>query len=300
MRITESLLMNNMNDNVNTASSNYQNLTEELSTGISLNEPSDNPAGAAQVLNLNSTLANITQYTTNANYANSFLSLSSSTLNSVDNLLTQARTIAVAAANGGTQDSQTLAADSSQIGDIIQQITNLANTSYSGEQIFSGQQTSTPPYTVGDPTILTNPAQAYQGDQGSLTVTVGSNTQLTVNTPGDQIFTPIFTALASLQTDITAGNSSAISNTDLGLIDTASNTVNQVQAQVGSQIDQISSITDSLQTAQTNYQQQLSNVQDANIATLVTNLQVAQNVYQASLEAVSKTFQYSLADFINT
>lgn len=298
MRITESLLMDTASTNVNTASNTYQNLTQELSTGISLSEPSDDPTGAAQALNLNSALANITQYTTNANYANSFLSLTSSTLNSVDNLLTEARTVAVAAANGGTQDSETLAADSAQISDIIQQVTNLANTSYSGTQLFSGQQTSTEPYTVGDPNILTNPSAAYKGDDGSLTVTVGTNTQLTVNTPGDQIFTPIFTALASLQNDITSGNSSAISNTDLGLIDTASDTVNQTQAKVGSQIDQIESITQSLQTAQTNYQGELGNIQDANIATLVTNLQVAQNVYQASLLAVSKTFQYSLADFI--
>lgn len=298
MRITESLLTDTMQNNVNTAATNYQGLNQELSTGDQLNEPSDNPAGAAQVLNLNSALADITQYTSNADYANSFLSMTTSTLNSVNNLLIQARTVAVAAANGGTQDSQTLAADSAQIGSIIEQMTNLANTSYGNLQIFSGQQTSTQPYTVGDPTILTNPQQAYHGDEGSLTVTVGTTTQMTVNTPGDQIFTPIFTALASLQNDINSANSSAISNTDLGLIDTASNTVNQVQASVGSQIDQLNSITQSLQTAQTNYQTEVGNIQNADLASLVTNLQIAQNVYQASLISVSKAFQYSLADFI--
>ncbi|HEX5322683.1 MAG TPA: flagellin, partial [Capsulimonadaceae bacterium] len=118
------------------------------------------------------------------------------------------------------------------------------------------------------------------------------------NAPGDQVFTPIFTALSSLQTDINAGNAGAISNNDLQLIDTATNLVNQTRASVGSKVDQLTSITQNLQSATTNFQQELSNLQGADMATLVTNLQVAQNVYQASLISVSKAFQYSLADFI--
>src|SRR5581483_11388217 len=112
--------------NVDTSSSNYQNLANELSTGKQLNEPSDDPAGAAQVLDLNSALANISQYKTNADYASSFLSLGDSTLNSVDNLMTQARQIALSAANGATQDANSAAANSAQISAIIQQLTNLA------------------------------------------------------------------------------------------------------------------------------------------------------------------------------
>jgi flagellar hook-associated protein 3 FlgL len=298
LRITESLLMDTTTRNVDTSSSNYQNLANELSTGKKLNQPSDDPAGAAQALDLNSTLANITQYTTNANYANSFLSMSDSTLNSVGNLMTQARQIALSAANGATQDPNTQAANSAQITAIIQQITNLANSDFNGQRIFAGTQTSTNPYTASDPNITANPAAAYKGDGGNITVTVGSSTQMTINTPGDQIFTPIFTALASLQTDINAGNASAISNNDLQLIDTASNEVNQTRASIGSKVDQLTSVQQSLQTASANYQNELSNIQDADMATLVTNLQVAQNVYQASLISVSKAFQYSLTNFI--
>jgi len=298
MRITESLLMDTTTRNVDTSSSNYQNLAQELSTGKKLNEPSDDPAGTAQALNINSSLSNITQYTTNANYASSFMSMSDSTLNSVYNLMTQARQIALSAANGATQDSTSTAADTAQINSIIEQITNLANSDYNGQRLFSGQQTSTNPYVVGDPTILTNPAQAYKGDDGNITVTVGNSTKININTPGDTIFTPIFTALASLQTDVSSGNASAISNNDLQLIDNASNNVLQTRASFGAKVDQVNSILQSLQTSSANFQSELSNIQDADMATLVTNLQVAQNVYQASLISVSKAFQYSLADFI--
>jgi flagellin-like hook-associated protein FlgL len=46
-------------------------------------------------------------------------------------------------------------------------------------------------------------------------------------------------------------------------------------------------------------QNQLTSVQDVDIATVYTQLQTDQNVYQASLEATANAFKYSLADYIS-
>jgi flagellar hook-associated protein 3 FlgL len=243
-------------------------------------------------MSLRALLVNINQYQTNNSSAQSYLQYTDSQLNSVDTLMQQARTIAVAAANGGTETTEQQATYAQQIQAIISQVTNVANTQYNGKYIFSGQQTATAPYTAGDATYT------YHGDENSLTATVGQNSSVQVNTPGDQIFQPQFTALQQLSTDITAGNFSAISNTDLGAIDAGLTTVNNTRSVIGTNIDMLQANATTLTSTQQNYQTSLAGVEDANIATVFTQLQLAQNVYQASLVATSKAVQYSLAQYI--
>jgi len=293
MQVTDSYLTSFLSSAVNNSSNALDKVQQELSTGLAISQPSDNPVGTNQILNLNDSLSNIAQYQTDGTSASNYLSYTDSQLQSVQNLVTQARTIAVAAASSGTESTQDLAADSTQIASIITQVTNLANSQLTGNYIFSGTQTSTQPYTPGDTTYT------YNGNSGAITSTVGPSTQVQINTPGSQVFAPIFTALQSLQTDITSGNTSNISTVDIGNFDAANNTLDQVRANIGSTLDQITNIASNLSTATGDLQNQLSSVQDVDIATVYTQLQTDQNVYQASLEATAETFKYSLADFIS-
>ena len=292
MRVTESLIYNQLNNDVNTSTNNYTVLEQELATGKQINEPSDNPAGASQAMTIRALLVNINQYQTDNSDAQSYLQYSDSQLNSVETLVQQARTIAVAAANGGTETADQQTAYSQQIQSIIGQLTTLANSEYNGQYIFSGQQTGTAPYTAGDAT------HTYNGDEGALTATIGQNSTVQINTPGDQIFQPQFAALEQLNTDIKAGNFTAISNTDLGSIDAGLSTINNVRSGIGTSVDSLQSNATALTNTQQNYQTSLASVEDANIATVYTQLQVAQNVYQASLVATSKAVQYTLAQYL--
>jgi len=293
MQVTESYLSNYLTNSVETSSSAITKVEQELSTGLSINQPSDNPAGTDQVLTINDSLSNITQYQTDSNNANNYMSYTDSQLQSVQNLLTQARTIAVSAASSGTENTQDQAANAAQVSAIITQVTNLANSQLTGNYIFSGTATATQPYTPGDNTYT------YNGNTAAMTSTIGPHTQTQINTPGSQIFAPIFTALQALQTDITSGNTTNISTSDIGSIDTANSNLSEIRAGVGSSIDQITNVTDNLNTMQGDLSNQLASVQDVDIATVYTQLQTDQNVYQASLEATAEAFKYSLSDFIS-
>jgi flagellar hook-associated protein 3 FlgL len=293
MQVTETYLTNYLSNSVTTSSSQLAHVEGELSSGLALTQPSDNPAGTAQVMSLNDSLSNITQYQTDATNANNYMSFTDSTLQNVQNLLTQARSVATAAASGGTLNADEQAANASQISSIVNQITTLANTQLNGNYIFSGTQTATQPYAPGDTTYT------YNGNTAAMSATIGPNQQVQVNTPGSAVFAPIFSALQSLQTDITSGNTSSISNTDLTNITAANANLDQVRANIGANVDQITNVTSDLSTMQGDLQNQLASVQDVDIATVYTQLQTDQNVYQASLEATAETFKYSLADFVN-
>ena len=132
-----------------------------------------------------------------------------------------------------------------------------------------------------------------------MTATVGPSQEMQINTPGSAVFAPIFSALQTLQTDITSGSGTKISS-DLTGIDTANDNLSQVRANIGSNVNQLSDINSRLGTVTGDLQNQLSSVQNADIAQVYTQLQTDQNVYQASLEATAESFKYSLADYITS
>ena len=131
-----------------------------------------------------------------------------------------------------------------------------------------------------------------------MNATIGAGQSMQINVPGDQVFQPVFAALQTLNADLTSGNTSNIAANDISGIDTASNTVNQTRAVIGSKLDQLTNTTSQLQDAQVNYQNQMSNIEDIDLPTAYTEFQQAQNVYQASLVATTQAMKLSLVDYI--
>jgi hypothetical protein len=66
-------------------------------------------------------------------------------------------------ANNGTMNSSNVKSISNQISGILDEVTTLANTSYQGQYIFAGGQTSTAPFSTS---TATSPAvTTYNGDE---------------------------------------------------------------------------------------------------------------------------------------
>ncbi len=288
MRITNSLQYHTLQSNIETGLDNLNTVQGQISTGKKLTTFADDPAGASQSLALRSAEGDNTQYQRDADHAKSLLSAGDSALGDANTLVQSARQVAVEGANSD-QSATSFAALSDQVNGIISQLTQVANTDVAGKYIFGGTNTATPPYDAN---------QTYQGNSGAITATVGPNYQIAVNQPGNAAFGPAFTALKTLQTDLTAGNVSAISS-DIGQIDTSLSTLSTAQATIGAKTNTVTAVQSNLQRAQISYQDSVSNIEDVDLATAYVQLQSAQNVYQASLATTAKAFQYNLADFLH-
>ncbi|MGD0967214.1 MAG: flagellin hook IN motif-containing protein [Candidatus Aquilonibacter sp.] len=160
MRIATSTVYSNQTLSIENLESQYELQGQELSTGISLNEPSDDPTVIAQDLSVRNDSAVTTQVSQNLTGLNNLLSTTDSTLSSLTSVLQSARNLAIE----GASDSIT-ASQRAQIGDqvnqLIQQAIGLANTQYDGKFIFSG--TAAPPgsslvQAVGNPPSAVNAA----------------------------------------------------------------------------------------------------------------------------------------------
>jgi flagellin len=106
----------------NTSASN-NNLESQLSSGLSINSPADNPAGYITAQGFTSQLNGITQAISNANQGVSLLQTAQGALQQQVSIVQQLNSIAVQAANG-TQTSQ----EESSLQNVVGQLTGQVNT----------------------------------------------------------------------------------------------------------------------------------------------------------------------------
>lgn len=171
--------------------SRYYELSQEAASGKKLTKPSDNPSDAKNVINTNTRLNQLSNYTDNMKLAQNELDVVDDTLSSLTSSLQNGIDLSTQAANG-SYSQKDLNNIKIQIDQITQNIVDLANTQYNGNYIFSGASTSTPAYTLtkdasGNITNITYNGTPSTGEYQRY-VTISDGISVAVNTTGDQVF----------------------------------------------------------------------------------------------------------------
>jgi len=180
------------------------NLSEQLSTGNALNNPASNPTAYAQVLNLGSRLANLSNYQQNNQYVQQNLNQSSSTLQSVGTLLNQVQQLAVQM-NNGTVNGNDLQNAVTAMQSNLQQLVQLANTqNANGKYIYGGSQDNSPPFA-----LQSDGQVVYLGDGGTNSLQIGPSLSVPSNQPGNQIFMDVPAGNGTFTVTPSSGNYSA-------------------------------------------------------------------------------------------
>ena len=159
-----------------------QQTETQLGSGKRILKPSDDPSGAAKVLDLTSTIAVINQFSRNISTAESSLALEENVVAAANNSLQRIRELAVQGNNATNSD----AARSSIAQEMYQRLDELlalANTRDArGEFIFGGFQTDNPPFVKNAGVV------SYVGDQGQRHVQVAEGTQIALRDSGEHVF----------------------------------------------------------------------------------------------------------------
>lgn len=292
MRISDQQMVQQMKDQIDSAYAAMAQTQTELATGKQINAPSDNPVGTAVALDLQGRLAQNTQFSTTATDTQQWLQTTDTALSGVNDALIKARTLGVQAANA-TMTADEQQAIAANIGQVIQQAVDSANSNYAGRYVLSGSQTSTVPFTYD----ATNATATYQGDNASIQREISPGVLMTVNTPGGAALNPAFAAMTQLYQDVKAGNVSQIS-ADLAPIDSAQSQIMVSQANVGASLNRTQAVQTSLQSINLNLTSQSSAVTDVDFASATLDFSEQQTAYQAILQASAKAVQPSLLQFL--
>jgi flagellar hook-associated protein 3 FlgL len=154
----------------------------QLSTGKSVNQPSDNPSAASTILSLQNLLSQTQSYSNNINSATTQLNQTESTLTNVSNLLTQAtQKIALADVNTGVTDAQR-SADAQIVNNLLSTVQGLANTQFNGVYLFGGTKSNAPPY------VSANGGVQFNGSNGVLQTTIGQGAQAPTQISASTVF----------------------------------------------------------------------------------------------------------------
>jgi flagellar hook-associated protein 3 FlgL len=229
----------NLVGSLNQVTANEQTLTEELSTGVTVNSLSDNPAAAGENVLLTSQLNADDTFSQTASSTESLLQVGDSALGNVITQLTSAISLATEA-NNGTLNASNEQSITTQLTGIRDEVVSLANSSYMGQYIFAGSQGGSAPFSID---TTTSPATVtYNGDSAISYVQTPSGQQIQTNVPGDQIFTSgpnVLGTLNSLIADFSSGTPSASSVTDLTNLNTALNYVSQQRVVLDDSINRL-------------------------------------------------------------
>jgi flagellar hook-associated protein 3 FlgL len=273
------------------AQANEQQLTAELSSGVSITSLSQNPVASGENVLLLSQIQQDDTFTQSSSMVTGQLQVSDSTLGNVVSQLTQAISLATSA-NNGTMNPSDVKAVGSQISGILDEVESLANTSYQGQYIFAGGQTSTSPFTTS---TATSPAvTTYNGDQDVNYLETPNGQKIQLNVPGSQIFqgsgsNSVFGALNSLVADYSTGTvntTQAVSDTlALG---TALNFVSQQRVTIDNSITQVTAASDAVTSDQAQLTTAQTNLMQADVAGVSTQLSMAETQQTALEDVISE------------
>jgi flagellar hook-associated protein 3 FlgL len=274
-----------------------QQLTSELSSGVRVTSLSQNPVASGENVVLLNQIQQDDSFTQTSSAVTGQLQVADSALGSVVSQLTQAVSLATSA-NNGTMNSSDTKPIGNQIAGILDEVQSLANSSYQGQYIFSGSQTTSTPFSTSSAT--TPAVTAYNGDEDVNYLETPNGQRIQLNVPGDQIFlgsgtNSVFAALNNLVADYSNGTvNTAQAVTNTASLNTALNYVSQQRVTIDNSITQLTAASNAVATTQTELTSTQTNLMQADVAQVSTQLSLAETQQTALEDVISQLGSGSL------
>ncbi|MFI4865495.1 MAG: flagellar hook-associated protein FlgL [Steroidobacterales bacterium] len=186
---------------IDNQSSALQTTQNQLSTGLAVQTAADNPVAASQIVQLSQQQAQLTQYGTNLQSAQTRLTLEESSLSTATTNLQSIRDLVVQAGDATLNDSNR-AQIATQIQTQIQALLATANTKdANGEYLFSGYAAQTQPFATDSSGNV-----SYQGDAGNRLIQISADQSVADSDTGASAFMNVAAGNGTFTTSANAAN----------------------------------------------------------------------------------------------
>lgn len=304
MRVTQSMLSNNMLLNLNNSYGKMSKLQDQIMSGSKITRPSDDPVIAVKGMGYRRDLGQVEQYTRNMNEVNNWLDTTDESLNQVGEQMKRVRELVIQAAND-TNTPEERAKIKAEIDQIRQQIQDVGNTKIADRYIFSGTRTNQPLFENGkiDPTKV---------NSEDVVIEVYDGIQMKVSTPGAELFQNVDDMMGKIS-DLLDPNRAGgpatgeeIGNALGGVAEQSKgdditamhNKILEAQADVGARQNRVELMENRLSIREVSVTKQLSDNEDVDYAKAITEMVTSESIHQAALSVGAKIIQQTLVDFI--
>ncbi|MET3655791.1 flagellar hook-associated protein FlgL [Sporosarcina psychrophila] len=291
MRVTQSMLSNNMLRNLSTSYNKMGKLQDQLNTGKKVNRPSDDPVVAMKGMAYRTQVDKVAQYQRNLGEVNNYLDSSDDALDKVGQAMHRAKELVTSAATG-TMTPLDKEKVQSELNQLREQIRDMANTKVGDKYIFSGTKTASPLYDKqagGYPDVDPNNPSAFEKN---VDIEVFDGVTLNVNANVLNLFKEIddmFGEFANPDTDFSAAIAKVDANMDKVLT---------TRADIGARQNRVEMMGNRLDSQEASAKKQMSENEDIDYEKVITDMLTQESIHRAALSVGSRIIQPSLVDFL--
>lgn len=297
MRVTQSMLSNNMLRNLSNSYNKMGKLQDQLTTQKKITRPSDDPVVAMLGLGYRTDLNQVQQYTRNISEVNNWLESTDDAISQGVKVLQRTRELTVQASNG-TYDGSQREAIAVEVEQLRNQLQTIAETQVGGKYIFNGANTNQAP-------------KDGQFSDGDINIEIFDGISMTVNTKGKDLFGPALSENNDPTTDVEEGSLNGLIkilkdptatddqiNEYLVKIDKEIDRFLKVQAEVGAKQNRVEMMEDRLSAQEVISTRILSENEDVDMEKVITEMITQESIHRAALSVGAKIIQPSLMDFL--
>jgi flagellin len=261
--INSNLSSLNAYNNLNRTDQAMTTAIGQLSSGLQIQTAADNPAGYVTAEALQAQSNGYTQAVSNAQNGVSLIQTASGALNQINSILQTMNSLALASANGATNDSNSLNANNQEFQALATQINQIAGTTSFGttnllDGSFSGQTLQ-----VG----------AFASSLNQLSLSIGS------------------ADTGALSISSSTLSSASAASSAVAAVQAAINTVASMEANVGATQNQLQAIVANLTVGQQNLQSAYSGLVDVNFAQETAQFSKDQILMQSGISMLAQANQ---------
>lgn len=304
-RVTSNMMSSTLMNNINRNAKQMNDTQIQMSTGMKINKPSDDPVGITYALRYRTELNSNEQYQSNVDSALSWLDYTDTVVSQTNEVLQRMRELTVKGSTGSNpQDA--LESIRLEVNQLKEQLIDIGNSQLNGKYILNGQTYNEKPYNFPrDANGISDTSGMTSGmiDTGEVSYTVGSGIQMAINVNGNEVMGSseetdnVFAIADRLSQALADGDLESVS-AELEQIDTRVEKLLAAQAGVGAKTNRVELMQNRLGDMEYNLTSLQAKTEDADYAELAIQSQIQENIYNATLSVGSKVISSSLVDFL--
>ncbi len=313
MRITQNMLTQQFLYNITQNNNQMQQLQEQLSTGKTLNQASDNPLAVSQDMSLKDAISQNTSFQSTVSSGLTWMQNTSSVLSQISSALQNVQQNVTEALNSTNQSSSAMKALYNTTQQYVQGIEQLVNSQQGDRYLLNGTNTNQAPASAFTQADGSTGISIQNGTASAAVISyaIASGITISTNVTATSLLltnpttlnvsstdpTNLQNNLNSILSDLKQGNVTDLSTQLKNLTNNMQNVTN-VNGELGSREQRLTALQNQLNQFSTNLTNQKGVIEDANMAQVITKFSTDQTVYQAALKMGSEILLPSLVSFL--
>lgn len=312
MRVSDANMHASFQRNVNSNMRQLNKYSYQLSSFTEISRSSDNPLAFSKILGMNQSIVKNEGYNQTINESISWTNTQDAALDSATQSMHRIRDLMIASAND-TVGPEEMEINKQEMISEIENIVDSLNATYDGRYVFGGQNTDIPPFEVVKAENGDIESIKYHGTPDNLPREISNGVSVQLTTDGtifnnssadddaNSFIKDLMTAMNENDKEALSGTAATGEEAATGLLSRMDNHINNMidtRAKIGTTTNRLESVKERNEAENLQLREDLSELQDIDVAEKYMEFSNQMLAYQASLSVGTKLLQTSILDYI--